>query len=129
MAPDPHSNPPDFQNFEGIHGKRYNLFLSEEDSKQLDELVRVGIFRRWPNANRSTVMRALIAIASNCYDDGCQVLTSEDDYVDLLLGKAMSALPLLTLPQNAKAAKSEIPVTAESPPRTRPRRADPPEGP
>jgi len=43
--------------------QRKTVVFSREDSQTLDDLVRIGQIHRWREVNRSTIVRALIAIA------------------------------------------------------------------
>ena len=110
MRPNRSQPPSKHQNPNTDYGKRYNFFMSEQDSSYLEDLVRVGIIQRWPNANRSTLIRALIAIVASGYDDYCRPVGPEAVTIDVLLSKAMDALPMLSLPQDA--GRNALPAAA-----------------
>jgi hypothetical protein len=112
ITPQQHLNMTEYRDQDAFQGKRCNLFLSERDSWCLDEIVRIGVIKRWPNANRSTLVRALINALYSAYDDNCQ-LDDQTEHFGRLLEKAMITLPSLKLP-HAKASTSTMPATAES---------------
>ena len=114
MRPKRSQSPSNYQNPNAVYGKRYNFFVSEQDSSQLENLVRVGVIQRWPNANRSTLIRALVGIVASGYDENCRPVSPEAVTIDVLLRTAMDALPLLSLPQDAT-GRNALPATASGP--------------
>lgn len=117
-TPQQYLNMTEYRDQDAFQGKRCNLFLSERDSWCLDELVRIGVIKRWPNANRSTLVRGLINALYSAYlesalhDDDCD-LDERTEHFGRLLEEAMKTMPSLKLP-HARASTNPIPATAES---------------
>ena len=50
--------------------ERRSLVLGRGDVELLEDLTRMAVHHRWKNANRSTIIRALIRIAAGAYKGG-----------------------------------------------------------
>src|ERR1035437_6980565 len=96
-------------------GRRTTLIFSDEDSCRLDDLVRIGIFDRWPNANRSTISRAILAVVAAGYSPECIPISPAASELHAAIGRDMEELPSLSLLLSA--LKDETaPINTDTPP-------------